>query len=235
MCGLTYKPDRTATPGYGRSQAAKTTASYKTAPEEEKQQLTLFDVDKSGNDGIMKASQSGKRSEQGHYVVEDGWVDIGNSKAIAAELKKFTEDTADSNIEKCLVITKDGRKFVVHGDRYNVNTTLLGDDMKGSINIHNHVKGESQYSFSYEDLISSINDGSYISMACDEKFTYSMIFDTPISSDEAYTAYSQAKLEVDEALFTKTDNISQEDEQHERIKRACQKLGIIYKRSRSSA
>ncbi|MGN0596362.1 MAG: phage minor capsid protein [Ruminiclostridium sp.] len=39
--GLTYKPDRTATPGYGKSEAAKVTASYKKAVELEKAQLKL--------------------------------------------------------------------------------------------------------------------------------------------------------------------------------------------------
>lgn len=52
--GLTYKPDRTATPGYGRSQAAKTTASYKAAVKAEQEQIKLIDVDKSAESGIIK-------------------------------------------------------------------------------------------------------------------------------------------------------------------------------------
>lgn len=52
--GLTYKPDRTATPGYGRSQAVKTTASYKAAVKAEQEQIKLIDVDKSAESGIMK-------------------------------------------------------------------------------------------------------------------------------------------------------------------------------------
>lgn len=45
--GLTYKPDRTATPGYGRSQAAKTTASYKAAVKAEQEQIKLLENDDS--------------------------------------------------------------------------------------------------------------------------------------------------------------------------------------------
>lgn len=48
---LTYKTDRTATPGYGRSEAAKVTASYKKSLEMEKVQLKL---DIEGKNGIIK-------------------------------------------------------------------------------------------------------------------------------------------------------------------------------------
>ena len=60
--GLTYKPDRTATPGYGRSQAAKTTAGYKRQLEVEKLKTELFDVDKCTDDVIIKLN--GKLSDR---------------------------------------------------------------------------------------------------------------------------------------------------------------------------
>ena len=60
--GLAYKPDRTATPGYGRSQAAKTTAGYKRQLEVEKLKTELFDVDKCTDDVIMKLN--GKLSDR---------------------------------------------------------------------------------------------------------------------------------------------------------------------------
>lgn len=59
---LAYKPDRTATPGYGRSQAAKTTAGYKRQLEVEKLKTELFDVDKCTDDVIMKLN--GKLSDR---------------------------------------------------------------------------------------------------------------------------------------------------------------------------
>lgn len=52
--GLTYKPDRTATPGYGKSEAAKVTASYKKSLEIEKLKIQLFDIDNSSEDAIIK-------------------------------------------------------------------------------------------------------------------------------------------------------------------------------------
>lgn len=51
---LTYKPDRTATPGYGKSEAAKVTASYKKSLEIEKLKIQLFDIDNSPEDVIIK-------------------------------------------------------------------------------------------------------------------------------------------------------------------------------------
>ena len=231
--GLTYKPDRTATPGYGRSQAAKTTASYKAAVKAEQEQIKLIDVDNSAVDDIIRSSGKGKsvnRSE--HHYENYGEVDINDGKAVSSELKKFITEESESPIEKCRVINKRGKMYTVYGDEYTVNTGLLGDEMDGSINIHNHVKGQSQYSFSKEDLIESIRDGSYISYACDEKYLYTMIIKNKTPTDLAEQLYEEARLEVDDILFHNPELIPLGDEQHERIKRACEKLGIAYKRSK---
>ncbi len=60
--GLTYRSDRTATPGYGRSEASKVTAGYKRALEEEKLIAELFDVDKNSESIIIKLK--GKLSDR---------------------------------------------------------------------------------------------------------------------------------------------------------------------------
>lgn len=122
--------------------------------------------------------------------------------------------------------------YTVYSDEYTVDTGLLGDEMDGSINIHNHVKGQSLYSFSKEDLIESVRDGSYISYAFDEKYLYGMFIRNKIPTDLAEQLYEVAKLEVDDILFHNPDLIPLGDEQHERIKRACEKLGISYIRSK---
>ena len=231
--GLTFKPDRTATPGYGRSQAAKTTVSYKAAVKAEQEQIKLIDVDNSAVNDIIRASGKGKSiNKSEHHYENYGEVDINDGKAVSSELKKFITEESESPIEKCRVINKRGKMYTVYGDEYTVNTGLLGDEMDGSINIHNHVKGQSQYSFSKEDLIESIRDGSYISYACDEKYLYTMIIKNKIPADLAEQLYEEARLEVDDILFHNPELIPLGDEQHERIKRACEKLGIAYKRSK---
>lgn len=191
-------------------------------------------VDKSGESGIIKASKSTDYTPKNHYFIDNGSIDVNDDAVIVKEIFDFIKENRDSQIEKCLVITKKGRKVTVYGDRYTVDTTLLGNDMKGSINIHNHVTGESQYSFSWEDLKSSFYDGSDISLAFDEKYRYTMSFDNANKDMDVYEAYQEAKLEVDEILCFEPETIPIGDEQHERIKRACQKLGVRYGRKKIS-
>lgn len=172
------------------------------------------------------------------------------SAHISSDMMEFEKKYQDSDIEHCCVITVNGDVYEVHGELDLVNTEMLGDLMKGSINEHNHVTGESQYSFSYEDLKSSIADGSKISMAFDEKYRYSMLFSGEvISEDDLYNAYQISKEEVESIRYNrhlyeigmlKEDElnteefkvISDEDDQHEIVKRTCEKVGIKYGRTK---
>lgn len=85
--GLTYKPDRTATPGYGRSQAAKTTASYKAAVKAEQEQIKLIDVDKSAESGIIKKRQLAQKKKF-NYRDFDEVIDVKS----VDDLKAFTAE-----------------------------------------------------------------------------------------------------------------------------------------------
>ena len=112
--------------------------------------------------------------------------------------------------------------------------------MNGSTNEHNHVTGESQYSFSWEDLSSSAKDGSHIVMAYDEKYRYSMVFpEYKLNLDEVEQAYIDADNEVgtiNSISYTlrQQKEIPDEDYQHEVIKRACERLGVKYERKRKA-
>lgn len=85
--GLTYKPDRTATPGYGRSQAAKTTASYKAAVKAEQEQIKLIDVDKSAESVIIKTRQLAQKKKF-NYRDFDEVIDVKS----VDDLKAFTAE-----------------------------------------------------------------------------------------------------------------------------------------------
>ena len=190
-------------------------------------------VDNNGNDDIININDS---SSGKHWVEEIGQIDFADNDAITRALSDFENTYADSTIEHCRVITVEGKIYDVHGDKWSVNTDLLGDEMRGSINEHNHVTGESQYSFSWEDLSSSAMDGSTISKAFDEKYRYEMVLPAKsIEDDVVYSAYQQAKEEVEDinlsAYLNGQATISDEDEQHEIIKRACKKVGIKYERT----
>lgn len=117
----------------------------------------------------------------------------------------------------------------MHGSKWSVDTTLLGDRMNDSINKHNHVTGESQYSFSYQDILSSALDGSKESWAFDEKYEYLTVFSKSIDGDDVYNAYENATLNVLERKLN-GEYISDEDEQHEIVKATCSELGIEYER-----
>lgn len=184
-------------------------------------------------DDIIKGRRSGTGSDNSneHYSEKIGNINYNDKKAIALSLLDFENDYIDSNIEHCRVFTTSGEVYEMHGDRYSVNTDILGDKMKDSINIHNHVKGESQYSFSWEDLESSAKDGSKTVLGFDEKYRYKMTFpDEMISEDVVYDAYESAKRSVGDDLIFHPNAIPIGDEQHERIKRTCKELGIKYSR-----
>ena len=166
------------------------------------------------------------------YVNTLSKAEMRDKKALAASLAEFEQKYKDSSIERCRVITTTGEVYEVHGDRYRVDTTLLGNLMNGSTNEHNHVTGESQYSFSWEDLIGSVNDGSTNALAFDEKFRYAMIFPkSSLSEDQVYDAYRRATDSVGNDMIIYPERIPEGDEQHERIRRACELLGIQYRRA----
>ncbi len=177
-----------------------------------------------------RGSGTGSDDNKSHYELINK-IDYNDKEAVASSLKEFEEKYKDSNIEHCRVITVSGEVYEVHGNKWAVDTSVLGDKLKGSINEHNHVTGESQYSFSWEDLNSCTDDGTKIALACDEKYRYSMILPNKVfNEDEVYEVYQEAKYSVNEELFNNPKNIPIGDEQHERIKRACEKLGIKYSR-----
>ena len=165
-----------------------------------------------------------------------GTVDFNDKDGVNYAIRDFEGRYAQADIERCIVVTTQGEVYEIEGERWTVDTTVLGDKMKGSINSHNHVAGESSYSFSKEDLESSVQDGSYRSEAFDEKYRYSMVIEKEISLGALYDAYSESELEVKEIMlsdyFFGTESIPDENIQHEVIKRTCEKVGIKYGREK---
>ena len=184
--------------------------------------------------GTMKSNGTGADEGQ-HWFEKITTIDPSDKKAAAQLLRDFERQYADSQIEHCRVVTAAGEVYDVHGGRWTVDTTLLGERMRGSTNEHNHVTGESQYSFSWEDLKSSAEDGSKVAIAFDEKYRYTMIFpDFQLDDDTLYAAYQAAHESVGDDLIFYPEKIAKGDEQHEAIKRACKTLGIQYGRTRIS-
>ena len=194
-------------------------------------------------EGIINIRSSGKvpiTDSNDNYCELIGKIDYNDKKAVAKSLMEFEEKYKSSDIEHCRVITISGEVFEIHGGKYTVDPSILGNKLRGSINEHNHVTGESQYSFSYEDLKSSIADGSKTSMAFDEKYRYFMQFsDKEITEEELYETFEKSRLDVEEINFQHrycgTEKyIVDEDVMHEIVKKTCERLGIAYGRTKKN-
>lgn len=183
-----------------------------------------------GDSGIIEKNK--RMSVDGQFYEEIGKIDPLNQKQVETALNDFEEKYRNSEIEHCIVITETGKVYEIHGTRYKVNTELLGDEMKNSINEHNHVTGESEYSFSWFDFNSSIKENSSISIAYDEKYRYSMTGYKEISKEEAYYIRKKAEENVYNRIILFEEEIPDEEKQHEFIKEACRLLGIKYEREK---
>ncbi|MCR5731242.1 MAG: hypothetical protein K6G20_12930 [Ruminococcus sp.] len=199
-------------------------------------------IDNSGGSGIIlgRGSGAGNPANTDHTFEKIGEVDFGDKKAVAKSLQEFEQKYKDSMIEHCRIFCTNGEVYEVHGDLDTVGTTLLGDKLKGSINEHNHVTGRSQYSFSWDDIKTSVEDGSSIVMAFDEKYRYSMVFSgEKIDLDEIEQVYIDCDNEVGDinALSwqsKKIKPIKEEDYQHEVVRRVCERFGVKYERKRKA-
>lgn len=195
-------------------------------------------IDNSEENGIITGRGSGKTSyiSDDHTYEKIGDIDFSDKKAIAKSLQEFEQKYKDSQIEHCRVFCTNGEVYEVHGDLDTVDTKLLGDKMKGSINEHNHVTGRSQYSFSWDDLKGCIEDGSDTALAFDEKYRYSMIFPkNKLNLDEALQAYIDAENDVGNMNAIsyqsgKGKQIPDVDNQHYVISRVCERIGVKYDR-----
>lgn len=224
---------RTQVSGFNHSQAQKAVwANRRTAS---KNGLT-----NSGGSGTIIARSSGKNRNYSlsdeHTFEKIGHIDFADKKGISKMLSEFEYRYKDSEIEHCIVFTTNGDIYEVHGDKDTVNTEKLGILMYGSINEHNHVIGESQYSFSWADLKTSVKDGTHTMLAYDEKYRYFIVFGgKKISVDDLENAYLEAESEVgdkrqEESFMKQPFSISDEDYQHEIVRRTCEKVGVKYAR-----
>ncbi len=175
------------------------------------------------------------------YNAEDCWseqlgrIEITDSRQIVKTLGDFENNYRGSSVEHCIVISKSGDVYVVHGGPINVHPEILGEDvLRGIINEHNHIPEATQHSFGKDDFINSSTDGTSMALACDEKYRYYMRFSREYTDMEASHAYKNATDSVDNDCEFYPDRVPEGDEQHERIKRACEELGIEYGRNEIS-
>lgn len=215
---------RVQTAGYNRSVSGKAVWAAKR-------------VEKTRNGGIIKGGRNAHdilgKNDNGHYYYQTGKIKPSDKTAVKASLKQFYADTLDDDIEKCLVIAKDGNVYIAVGDLDNVDTTLLGDKLSGSINIHNHVKSETEYSFSKTDVQGFFDDESAVMAAYDYKYTYVIRRSKKSDKNKIYDISELYKESYFEALET-CQYMNDEDYtlniQHELIRSLSKKCGLLYRR-----
>jgi len=66
-------------------------------------------------------------------------IDFNDNKAVFELIENFCKDNAYSDIENVLVISPAGNYYIVAGNKFSVETLIVGEDnLIGSICIHNH-------------------------------------------------------------------------------------------------
>ena len=122
--------------------------------------------------------------------------DINDQDAIEAAFVKFAEETANSTIEKAIVISPVGYRYDIDGTRGSVGVGLVGENaLKGAITIHNH-PGKDADSFSKDDFTGFFDFGTESMEVAYNGKRRRMEWNNivkKITGDEAYEAYNNAK------------------------------------------
>lgn len=132
-------------------------------------------------------------------------IDFSDESAVNLALDNFDSNYKDSLTEAAMIISPLGKRYELHGTRFNVNTRLIGENSrKGSISIHNHPNTDGMADcFSSDDFVEHFHDKAAVSWLISNGVRYKMSYDGDwLSEDEARDLYQQAKA----SLFEKAMN-----------------------------
>lgn len=140
-------------------------------------------------------------------------IDPKDPSAIQKEIESFEKWAVNSDIENACVITKNGEVFYCYGTkRYVYPDVDLGEKIRGAIISHNHVRSETNYSFSGLDLSLFSNYELELLRGIDYRYLYE---------------FSKNPSEIDEAP---EDEFGKENEQHTFMIMRAEQYGIGYRR-----
>ena len=98
-----------------------------------------------------------------------------NPEDVEEALKYYEGQIADQPIENGIVITPDGEVYHTTGDEGTLSPILeLGDKLNDATITHNHPTGETEYSFSNDDIALFMNYGLERLRGIDDKFVYEL-------------------------------------------------------------
>ncbi len=151
-------------------------------------------VDNSGESGIIgfEADSVGYQDEPHDPPKFIKKIDINDNAAIERELKDFETNAVGKDYETACVITKSGEIYHCFGVKNEVYPDIdLQDKLRGAIVSHNHVKSETEYSFSNVDLDLFEKYELQTLRGCDHKFRYevSRIFSNVDSEPEDWNTF----------------------------------------------
>ncbi len=224
---LLVQNERVQVQGFGRSQAQKAVWANKSS---------LKSPDKSGI--VKRGKGSGKKSNSSintrQRVHSIGSIDINDEQAVEAVMRKFESHYTLKPIEYACVIDKHGKVYIARGGELGVDTSvMLGDRMCGSISVHNHPPGTSQYSFSLdEDFGSFFESGERIMRAYDELYGYEVIRSESMPTWEDFNKFYSENRYNYSALSQYGLDMENYGTQyiHALTSFTCEHFGVIYRR-----
>ena len=142
---------------------------------------------------------------------------LPNNPADKEEALKYYEgQIADQPIENGIVITPEGEVYHTTGDENTLNPILdLGNKLNGATVTHNHPVGESEYSFSKDDLTLFMDYELERLRGTDEKFVYE---------------FNRNSEDIDNDDLTVEDMMSGNNYLHLKVIERAKILGIGYRR-----
>lgn len=133
------------------------------------------------------ASDNSKPEESGKVLAETRYTDLSK------ELDATEKEIANYEVEHAYVFTRDGRKIHVQGNRFTVNTEVVGTEaLKGAVITHNHP--HELRAPSLQDLQSIARDGLAELRTLDKTNLYVVRFEQPMTEEEVGDIYKEAKL-----------------------------------------
>lgn len=156
-----------------------------------------------------------------------------DTKSIDKMLGGYEKKWTGLDHEEAVVITADGDIFHAVGDSSSVNTSGLGDKLRGAVDFHNHPDDKTYYSFSAQDVGYFLQMGQKESRAADSTYRYYMRRTSQTvdaQSEEVIHRFREVReTEVRELAWYGKINIDV-DEYHETVLRLAQEYHFEYER-----
>lgn len=128
--------------------------------------------------GVLFANDNGKFNYK-DKINEFYWlekIDKVNYNRVREVFSKYEIGMAKLNYETAIVVRADGNVYGVIGGKNFVNSQVVGD-LTGAYITHNHPIGETEFSFSFEDVNSFINNKLTYLKGLDQEYEYELSWD----------------------------------------------------------